>query len=127
MELGDPQAMTAGRIGTWHGLVIDCSDPQRLATFYERLLGYIRVQDEESWVVIGVAPDQPGLAFQKVEPYTRQEWPRDHAHQHIDVRVDDLPSASDACVALGASVLDRQATFWVHADPEGHPFCLVSF
>ena len=33
-------------IGTLHGVVIDCADPQSLASFYEELLGMVRVQDE---------------------------------------------------------------------------------
>jgi hypothetical protein len=51
-------------IGVWHGLVIDCAGPQQLAGFYEKLLGYIRVNDEPDWVVIGKSADHPGIAFQ---------------------------------------------------------------
>jgi hypothetical protein len=50
-------------IGTWHGLVITCPKPQKLAPFYTQLLGYTTVQNEPDWVVIGKAPDQPGIAF----------------------------------------------------------------
>ena len=50
-------------IGRLHGIVIDCEDPDALATFYESLLSMRRVQDEGDWVVIGDAPDRPGIAF----------------------------------------------------------------
>lgn len=117
-------------IGTWHGLVIDCEHPQQLAHFYQALLGYIRVQDEPEWVVIGIAPDRPGIAFQKVENYRPPQWPDDiHPTQmHLDVRVPALSEASDAAIALGATLLRKSSeVFWVHQDPEGHPFCLVCF
>ena len=42
-------------IGTLHGIVIDCDEPDALATFYEQLLGMQRVQDEGGWIVIGNA------------------------------------------------------------------------
>ncbi len=50
--------------GKWHGLVIDTPDPHGLATFYQELLGFVRVQDDDHWVVIGDSADWPGLAFQ---------------------------------------------------------------
>lgn len=117
-------------LGTWHGLVIDCASPSDLAAFYERLLGYIRVQDEPGWVVIGIAPDRPGIAFQKVESYRAPQWP-DSQHptqMHLDVRVPSLQGAADGAIAAGATLLKKASdVFWVFSDPEGHPFCLVSF
>jgi catechol 2,3-dioxygenase-like lactoylglutathione lyase family enzyme len=116
-------------IGRWHGLIIDCPDPSSLASFYERLLGMQRIQDEGDWSVIGDAPDRPGVAFQRVAGYRPPRWP-DPAHpqqMHIDVRVDDLDRADATVRAMGANPLpgggDR---FRVYADPAGHPFCLAS-
>ncbi|MEV6493611.1 VOC family protein [Actinoplanes sp. NPDC051633] len=89
-----------------------------------------RVQDEGDWVVIGDAPDRPGIAFQRVQTFRAPDWP-DPAHpqqMHVDVRVDNLDEAEQKVEALGASRLpgggDR---FRVFADPVGHPFCLVSW
>jgi catechol 2,3-dioxygenase-like lactoylglutathione lyase family enzyme len=117
-------------IGDWHGTVIDCEDPSELARFYEALLGYTRVQDESDWVVIGKAPDFPGLAFQRVEGYRPPQWP-DAAHpaqMHLDIRVDDLQVAATKAQALGARLLSQSSEiFWVFADPAGHPFCIVHF
>ena len=62
-------------IGNWHGLVIDCPDPSLLAGFYQDLLGMQRVQEDEHWVVIGDAPDRPGLAFQRVAGLRPPQWP----------------------------------------------------
>ena len=118
-------------IGRWHGLIIDTPDTSGLAAFYERLLGMIRIQDDGDWVVIGDAPDRPGVAFQRVEGYRPPEWPgTEHSQQmHLDVRVDDLDEAERQVLDLGAKRLpggtpDR---FRIFADPVGHPFCLVSF
>ena len=117
-------------IGTWHGLVIDCENPQSLALFYQNLLGYTRVQDESDWVVIGKSPDEPGLAFQQIENYIAPTWPKNHVptQMHLDVRVESLEIASDKAIALGATLLSKSSEiFWVFNDPEGHPFCLVCF
>ena len=120
----------ATTVGRWHGLIIDCPDPGELASFYERLLGMIRVQDEGDWVVIGDAPDRPGVAFQRVAEFRPPRWP-DAAHpqqMHFDVRVEDLDAAEQQVLGLGAKRLEGGGErFRVFADPVGHPFCLVSF
>lgn len=115
-------------IGRWHGLIIDCPDPSALAGFYQELLGMQRVQDDPDWVVIGDAPDRPGIAFQRAADLQPPRWPDpEHPQQmHVDVRVDDVDAAEGQVLALGAHRLpgggDR---FRVYADPVGHPFCLV--
>ena len=117
-------------IGRLHGTVIDCAAPQELASFYEALLGMQRVQDEPGWVVIGDAPDRPGLAFAQVEDYRPPTWPTGDRPQyrHFDVRVEDLDVAEAAVVELGATRLSGGGDrFRVFADPVGHPFCLVAF
>lgn len=115
-------------IGRLHGIVIDCTDPGMLASFYETLLGMQRVQEEPDWVVIGDAPDRPGLAFQRVDDHQPTTWPTGERPQyrHFDVRVDDLDAGETAVLQLGAARLDGGGdTFRVYADPAGHPFCLV--
>lgn len=118
-------------IGKWHATVFDCSDTDRLASFYEDLLGMIRVQhDENGWITIGDAPDRPALAFQQVEGYTPPTWPGQDIPQqvHLDIRVDDLDVAEQKVLALGATSMDSgTGTFRVYLDPAGHPFCLVSW
>lgn len=113
-------------IGRWHGLVIDCPEPSVLAGFYQELLGMVRVQDDPDWVVIGDAPDRPGIAFQRSLDFTPPHWPDAPAHRHIDVRVDDLDEGEAQVLALGARRLPgTHEKFRVFADPVGHPFCLV--
>lgn len=117
-------------IGKWHGTIIDCPDPSALADFYQELLGMVRVQDEDDWIVIGDAPDRPGVAFQRVPDFKAPTWPSQEAPQqmHFDVRVEDFETAEEAVLALGARRLEGGGeAFRVYADPAGHPFCLVLF
>jgi catechol 2,3-dioxygenase-like lactoylglutathione lyase family enzyme len=117
-------------IGRWHGLIIDCPDPSALASFYAQLLGMQRIQDDESWVVIGDSPDRPGIAFQLAPDFRPPTWPGPATPQqmHLDVRVDELDQAEREVLALGARPLPGGGeTFRVYADPAGHPFCLVNF
>lgn len=117
-------------IGRWHGLVIDCPDPAALASFYQELLGMIRVQDGPDFVVIGDAPDRPGVAFQRAAGFRAPTWPDGGTPQqmHFDVRVDDLDRAEAAVLELGATRRPGGGErFRVYADPVGHPFCLVAW
>lgn len=119
-------------IGTWQALVFDCKDPDELASFYQQLLGMIRVQEDEdgSWISIGDAADRPGLAFQRVDDYTPPDWPGQQLPQqaHLDVKVDDLDVGETEVLALGATATgEGTETFRVYLDPQGHPFCLVAW
>lgn len=116
-------------IGTWHGLIIDCPDPKALSAFYREVLGMIEVQDDGDWVVIGDAPDRPGIAFQQADVYTAPTWPDTAVPQqmHLDVKVADLDEGERRVLELGARRLEGGGkTFRVYADPVGHPFCLVT-
>ena len=114
-------------IGRWHGLIIDCPDPSKLASFYEELLGMIRVQDGGDWVVIGDAADRPGVAFQRASDYHPPTWPDPAVPQqsHLDVIVDDLDEAEARVLAIGARATGVAASgFRAYLDLSGHPFCL---
>ena len=115
-------------IGRWHGLVIDCPDPSALARFYQELLGIQRIQDDDHWVVIGDAPDRPGLAFHRAAELRAPQWPDPERPQqmHLDVRVEDIGQAEQQVLVLGARRLPGEGEgFRVYSDPAGHPFCLV--
>ena len=115
-------------IGKWQSLVIDCEDPNKLATFYQELLGMVRIQEHDDWISIGEAAGRPGVDFQRVERLVRPQWPyADHRQQmHVDVLVEDLDAAEADVLRLGATSLNAgEKTFRVYTDPSGHPFCLV--
>ena len=118
-------------IGKWQAMVIDCEDTDQLATFYEQLLGMVRIQqDDDGWISIGDAPDRPAIAFQRVDPYVAPEWPG-HLHPaqaHVDVRVEDLDLAEEQVLMLGAVSMNFGGrNHRVYLDPQKHPFCLVAW
>ena len=115
-------------IGKLHGTVVDCKDPRNLAKFYAELLGYVVVQSEADWAVIGDSPDRPGIAFQLIENYKAPAWPSGEVPTqiHFDIRVEDFDVALVEVESLGGKLLSKSSnTFWVCADPEGHPFCII--
>lgn len=118
-------------IGRLQKTVIDCPEPRELAAFYCEVLG-MRVNfdiEDGAWVVIGTAPGDRELAFQRVAKWVPPKWPDpDHPQQlHIDISVSDIETAEEAVIALGARRVPaaRETGFHVFLDPVGHPFCLV--
>ena len=81
---------------------LSTSDVARLAGFYERLLGWHRVDESPGW--------------------GRQ------AMAHLDIATDDLESAVARAVDLGATIAGHQPQQGVRVllDPDGRPFCLFT-
>ncbi len=110
----------------FHSVVLDCPDPAGLADFYTRLFEWSAadVHDDNGWATL----DGPGvkLSFQRADDYQPPTWPKPERQQmfHLDLMVDDISSAHDRALELGARHLDTQSSFRVYADPAGHPFCL---
>jgi predicted enzyme related to lactoylglutathione lyase len=114
----------------WWGTALEAPDPHELATFYSQLLGWPLVHEEPGTSVIA-APEGPIYAvFHEATDYQRPSWPTEPNEQrpmmHFDFQVDDLDSAVEDAVALGATVADVQPQEHVRVlfDPAGHPFCL---
>jgi hypothetical protein len=127
-------------------VVLDCTDPRRVAEFYRELLGYTyRPGDEpptpgepdpagEDWLVLRGPADGTALAFQQVPELAPATWPEGPVPQqlHLDMTVGsvaELAAAHERAVRLGARpLLDRSADpvepLRVYADPAGHPFCI---
>ncbi|GAA3020738.1 VOC family protein [Actinokineospora globicatena] len=120
--------MTAA-VPRFFAVVLDCPDPIALSGFYADLLGWARdaePAEDGSWATI--EGDGTRLDFQKIDGYQPPTWPHPERQQmlHLDLQVDDLQAGHDRAVDLGATPLERSSTsFWVYADPAGHPFCLV--
>ena len=115
-------------IGKLHGTVVDCTDPVKLAKFYADILGYTVVQSDPDWSVIGISVDLPGIAFQHVPNYVSPTWPSGDipTQIHFDIRVEDFELSVSKIESSGGKLLSKSSeTFWVCADPEGHPFCIV--
>ncbi|MGY6019937.1 VOC family protein [Streptomyces spinosirectus] len=111
---------------------LDAPDAHELAQFYRGLLGWPVRKEEPGWVEIGPPDGGAGLSFQTEPLFTRPRWPSAPSEQqmmmHLDIEVNDLSSAVDQAVALGASVaaFQPQADVRVLYDPAGHPLCLFA-
>jgi catechol 2,3-dioxygenase-like lactoylglutathione lyase family enzyme len=118
--------MTAinGPVGRLHHTILDCPDPSALAAFYSALLGLPITYRDDDFVVVATSDRASGLAFQRAPGHRPPTWPDPAVAQqlHFDVMVDDVPAASAAVLALGATALAGAGVF---ADPAGHPFCLI--
>jgi predicted enzyme related to lactoylglutathione lyase len=110
-------------IGRISFATIDANDPERLAAFWAEVLG-TSIEDRADggrFVFLARAEGQL-LAFQRVS-----EPKRGKNRMHLDVRVDELPAATDAIVAVGGSwdgnELELDGAVWrTLRDPEGNEF-----
>ncbi len=120
--------MLAPMIGRLSSVVLDCRNPKALAEFYSQLLGLPVTRVEDDWVDVGGQDGTPKLAFQLApdhEPPTYRD-PEHPQQMHLDVHVDDVDTAEERALAIGATRLPGEGgDFRVYADPAGHPFCLV--
>jgi hypothetical protein len=115
--------------------VLGAADANALASFYERLLGWVVEETEPGWVRLRNPYGDPfsaGLSFAEEPEYIPPVWPAAAGEQqmmvHLDIAVDDLELAVAWAVECGASTADfqPQAEVRVMLDPAGHPFCLFA-
>lgn len=110
-------------------VVFDAADLGAESTFWARLLGGT-VDAEDDWHTI-VVDGAPRVAVQLAPDHVPPDWPHGAPQQiHLDLIVDDIKTAHNEAVSLGARVLEladdagASSGFQVYADPAGHPFCL---
>lgn len=117
----------------WFGVVLNSPDPQALAGFYQRLLGWTLYPSDDGSDFISLAPSEEAgynLAFQREELYERPVWPAEQGKPqmqlHLDLEVDDLDQAVAHAKEAGAELpeFQPQERVRVMLDPDGHPFCL---
>ena len=109
-------------------VVFDAADLTADSTFWAGLLGGT-VDADDDWHSVHVDGEQR-LAFQLAPDHVQPEWPGGTPQQiHLDLYVDDLKSAHEKAMSLGARLLQPAEDtgsaegFQVYADPAGHPFC----
>ncbi|MEV7280059.1 VOC family protein [Streptomyces sp. NPDC093111] len=113
-------------------LVIDCVDPERLASFWSEVLGYVELgREEDGSIEIG----PPGTGFGGPQPtlvLSPSSDPRPtKLRLHIDVNPTDRDQDAELerLLTLGAEPADvgqtGTETWHVLADPEGNEFCLL--
>jgi catechol 2,3-dioxygenase-like lactoylglutathione lyase family enzyme len=112
------------------GTVLSTRDANALASFYERLLGWPRLMDEDGWVVLRPDGEGHGLSFHGDDEYVPPVWPSTATAQqmmmHLDIGTDDIDAAVAHAIDCGATLADVQPQEEVRVmlDPDGHPFCL---
>jgi predicted enzyme related to lactoylglutathione lyase len=109
------------------GVVVDCEDPSRLASFWQSLVGGVidSRADSADWKQIHIAAGLTYLAFQRVP-----ERKGGKNRVHLDYLVDDLDEAIRRAIELGATTegstyQELTNRFQVMRDPEDNEFCLV--
>jgi len=120
-------------VGVVRSIVLECADPEPLATFWSAVLDRAIVQRDDDWWALRRDPAGSRLAFQVVDAFEPPPWPGRTGEQqvHLDIEVDDLEPARSRVLELGArrlsDVVEPGDDEWqVFADPAGHPFCLVT-
>lgn len=104
-------------------MVLDCIDPEGLATFWMHALGYERAGALEQYVMLRGDDGDPPLLLQGV-PDSKQAKNR----MHIDIHVPDIEAKATELEAAGATrVWEKQLdkAHWITmTDPEGNEFCV---
>lgn len=110
--------------------VLGSPDPRALAGFYERLLGWTRVADEDHWVMLRPPGGGTGLSFQHEPDHVPPTWPPRPGEQqmtmHLDIAVEDLDAGVAWAQEVGAVLAEHQPQPLVRVmlDPDGHLFDL---
>lgn len=119
-------------LGGWC-VVLDCSDADELSAFYEKLLGWTRLQGEEFTTVanVGLSGFPTWITFQQVDGYMPPVWPaapgRQQQMAHLDFHVEDVEEGVAHALSCGATLSQIQTddAWRVMLDPAGHPFCIL--
>jgi predicted enzyme related to lactoylglutathione lyase len=108
------------------GLVLDCADPDKLADFWSRAIGYTVLGGAGSYVLlVDGTGNQPKLLLQRVgEPKAGKN------RMHFDIETSDVDEEVERLERLGAhriepDAIEEHGSRWVvMTDPEGNEFCV---
>jgi catechol 2,3-dioxygenase-like lactoylglutathione lyase family enzyme len=113
-------------------LVIDCADPDLLAAFWSKVLGYVEVGREDDGSIqigppdVGFGGPQPALVL---SPSSDSRTGKLRLHIDVNAIDRDQDAELERLLALGARPADVGQTgtesWHVLADPEGNEFCLL--
>ncbi|KAA0941736.1 VOC family protein [Streptomyces apricus] len=111
-------------------VVLDCSEPEKLAAFYTEFLEGEETDATANRVEIRGA-DGMRMAFRRDVNATPPSWPRpeNSLQAHLDFYVEDLDDAERKVVALGGRPLETKDAGGPYeergySDPSGHSFTL---
>ncbi len=108
-------------------LVVDCADPERLATFWSAVLGWQPTGRYEGAAEIAGPPGSgPSLTF---VPVPDRKTVKNRLHIDVNATDRDQGAELERLLKLGARPADIGQTgeeqWHVLADPEGNEFCLL--
>ncbi|MGW5306169.1 VOC family protein [Streptomyces griseoluteus] len=112
-------------------LVIDATDPERLAAFWSDVLGYAELGREDDGSIeigppSGFGGPQPTLVL---SPSADPRPAKLRLHLDVSPTDRDQPAELDRLLALGARPADvgqtGEESWHVLLDPEGNEFCLL--
>jgi predicted enzyme related to lactoylglutathione lyase len=108
------------------GLVLDCTDPERLAEFWSAALGYANVGCAGAYVALYPRDGNgPKLLLQRVT-----ETKTTKNRMHLDIEIPDIESEAERLIGLGAHRIndgtcsEHGSSWLLMADPEGNEFCI---
>jgi len=109
---------------------IDCANPQKTRDFYAALTGWEKLEAYGCPALVGdngLLILFMGCDFDYIPPVWPEEPGKQQKQMHFNFVVDDLPSAVEEAIKLGATKANTQydeERYVVMLAPEGHPFCL---
>jgi predicted enzyme related to lactoylglutathione lyase len=116
--------MTEG-IGWLRGVIFDAEDPEKLAAFWQGVLGVGVAKRVPGWIALESGRTGVLLAFQPVD----ERRPKT-IKVRLDIEVPELEHTTEQVIALGATLVDvvhfkPGEEHRVFTDPEGNQFNLV--
>ncbi|MEO6571405.1 MAG: VOC family protein, partial [Ilumatobacteraceae bacterium] len=107
-------------------IVVDCSNPEALARFWQALIGGDVEVESSDWVVLDGDEDGFYFAFQR-----ESQSPSGDCRIRFDVEVDDIDRAVDEAEQMGARKIgaridDADGSVQVMADPGGNEFSFIT-
>lgn len=123
----------SGHEVAWHaapmtklGLVLDCSDPERLATFWAAALDCSIAGTAGNYVAL--VPREPGAPKLLLQKVVEAKVAKNRVH--FDIETADIEAEAARLEGLGATRClpepqsEHGARWLVMADPEGNEFCV---
>jgi catechol 2,3-dioxygenase-like lactoylglutathione lyase family enzyme len=122
--------MVAVMASRFSELVIDCSDPQRLAEFWCEVLGFVVLDTEDGAIEIGPSEGFGGLQPTLIlSPTTEPKVGKLRLHIDVNPTDRDQDAELERLLGIGARPADIGQTgdepWHVLLDPEDNEFCLL--
>jgi catechol 2,3-dioxygenase-like lactoylglutathione lyase family enzyme len=114
----------------WDCVCINSTDPQRLADFWEQVMGWRRTLDTAEEVSLEPPPGSPDHGTSPALWFARVPEEKSGINRlHIDLRPDDQAAEVERVLSLGATHADvgqgDDVSWVVLADPDGNEFCVL--